>query len=69
VAHPPKEYFFKSGAYTTKVDLTALEAIANLNVARRAVPKLFKLFVDFINITLPSRTKKMRLADVNGERR
>jgi len=29
VAHPPKEYFFKSGDYTTKVDLTALEAIAD----------------------------------------
>ena len=26
VAHPPKKYFFKSGAYTTKVDLTALKA-------------------------------------------
>jgi len=51
------------------VDLTALEAIADLNVARRAVPKLFKLFADFYNITLPSRTKKMRVADVNGERR
>ena len=69
VAHPPKEYVFKSGAYTTKVDLTALEAIADLNVARRAVPKLFKLFADFYNITLPSRTKKMQFADVNGDRR
>jgi len=69
VAHPPKEYFFKSGAYTTRVDLTALKAIADLNVARRAVPKLFKLFADDYNITLPSRPKKMRVADVNGERR
>jgi hypothetical protein len=69
VACPPKDYFFKSGAYTAEVDLTAMQLIADCGVASRVVPELFKIFAGFFKVTLPSRTKLVQVASVNGERR
>ena len=60
IAEPPKEKFFKSGHYTSEVDLTALEVIANLGVSANVVPQLYLLFGRFYGIKVLSRKKKVQ---------
>ena len=67
VAEPPVEKFFKSGHYTSEVDLTSLEVIANLGVSACVVPVLFVIFSTFFGVTIPSREKMVQLEGVDAE--
>eukprot|EP00966_Prymnesium_polylepis_P337089 7391883-Prymnesium_polylepis.1 len=69
VAQPPKSKFFRSGHYTSDVDLLALEMIASCGISPNVAPKLFVMFANFYGVTLPSRQKKVLTGtDAEGKR-
>ena len=54
IAEPTKSKFMQSGHYTADVDLTALNAIADVGVSSNVVPRLFVVFARFFGVKIPS---------------
>lgn len=55
LAEPPTSKFFANRHYTSEVDITSLQLIANLGVSPNIVPCLFLIFAKFFQVQIPSR--------------